>query len=310
MVLAADTMGYGDGGTALASASCIRPDREARFAAGVGHPHVDAFPHAAICKILVLQRVSALASCGIVDETGEPVDRPRGEHDPGPEPEGPWGSIRPEITALIQGEGTGFWVRDRIVTAAHVVLGATVIMVIAAKNGPGVAAPGTAIPDEPLGRQRLSGSAVRVFPRAIRVATLPSPRPDDFFAHDLAVLRPVPPPPGHPVRPPGLGAFDPAPPPRAGECVNTSGYSAETVDRNVQHTDVGVCTRRRGNLVDYDLMSEKGASGSPIWKGPFVPPRAPIPGAPVCGIVLGGSTRHETTSLVFDGPRRDFVLRA
>ncbi|HEX8113668.1 MAG TPA: trypsin-like peptidase domain-containing protein [Kofleriaceae bacterium] len=289
--------------TTPAAGACIRPDRELRFASGVTAPAVLSFPHTAICKILVLKRAGSLAGIGIVDEYGRPVEQPPDR--PSDDPSGSAVAIDPSLTGLVQGEGTGFYVdHNRIVTAAHVVLGAIDVVVIPAKNGPGIAPPGRTHHDEPFGRLRVAGSAVHVFPDLLRVAALSSTSPDVFFAEDLAVLHPVPPPHGYPMRPGILGRFFPVPPPAANECVNTSGYSAELVDLNFQHTDVGMCLRRRGKLVDYDLMSEKGASGSPIWKGPLLPS-----GTPACGIVLGGNTRLDTFSLVFTPAKQRFMFR-
>jgi len=300
--------------------TCIRVNREPDFAASVTAPIVLDHPHSAICKILVLKRVRPLARFGIVDAQGRPVEEPVDRDDRGEDPPGPWGSITAPVTGLLEGMGTGFFVRpDRIVTAAHVVLGATQLVVIPAKNGPGMAAPGATHSDEPFGRLALPAAAVKVFPRAMIVATRPLPSIDDFFAQDLAIVRLVPrSPPGRPPAPPpfppALGHFRPAPPPARGTCVNTSGYSAETVDPNFQHTDLGRCTgpRAGGRLIGYDLLTEKGASGSPIWAGPFMPPR-PSPTAPptarACGIVLGGNSRLDTFSLVFDASKIGFATR-
>ena len=59
-------------------------------------------------------------------------------------------------------------------------------------------------------------------------------------------------------------------------------------------------------MVDYDMITEKGASGSPIWTGPFVPG---TPDVPACGIVIGGITRHHTFSLEFDPRKLAFATR-
>ncbi|HEY3058157.1 MAG TPA: N-acetylmuramoyl-L-alanine amidase, partial [Chloroflexota bacterium] len=150
------------------------------------------------------------------------------------------------------GIGTGAYIApNRILTCGHNVapqfalgVNATSITVIPGKNGPSQSSH-----DEPFSRFAVPKSGWH-----------PHPRYDGSPDFDLAVLEVDVPPP--------FGAYfdileelrssQPAP-------IVVCGYAAVTVDENKQHLDGDMIRRVEDNTFEYNLQTEPGNSGSPVY---------------------------------------------
>jgi V8-like Glu-specific endopeptidase len=142
------------------------------------------------------------------------------------------------------GIGTGFYIsRDRILTCAHNVHGATSVKVIPGRNGS----------EQPFGSFDVGSSQFFKHPQYV---------PGGNGDYDLAVIKVTTP-------PPNGWFFDML------EALNQSrpspvivcGYAAETVDQDKQHLDGDAVVGLSDNMerLQYNIQTEPGNSGSPVF---------------------------------------------
>lgn len=294
--------------------TCIRANRLPAFLANL--TPTTTMPRMEICRLFVTKRAGVIPGAPVVGPDGESKPEP----DRGEGPGAGTGNLQPDqvpphIAPKIHSTGTGFFITPtRIVTAAHVVLDATEIIVVPGKMGPR-SGTGATSPAEPFGRFSVTGANVAVNPA---IFTAPAAH---FFSEDFAVIRNF-----TPIKLPNgnqLGRrhrlVQPIKPNR---CVHTCGYSAVApADGNFQHCDRGFLDPvppppvPTTSVFEFNLMSTRGASGSPIWQDP--PPGSPAGTRNVIGIVVSGNPAvppstipTHTTSPVLNAGRINFLRTA